>query len=83
MKLKTNFAAKLGFAALVGSLLGLYPMTSQGDVSLESEIRFISWCQHNVDGNSGISNTCVINQCKSLTGQGSNVGPCGDAASLD
>ena len=36
-----------------------------------------SYCQHNIDGDSGIGTYCSNNVCKDLTGQGSNAGPCG------
>lgn len=82
-KPKYGFAVKVIFAASLGVLMGLYPLTSVGDDSeLDSSPMDVSYCQHNVDGNSGIATFCQINRCAIVTGSGSNVGPCGSDGSV-
>ncbi len=39
----------------------------------------VSFCNHSVDGDSGITNFCSVNRCAIHSGLGSGVGPCGTA----
>lgn len=60
-----------GVVGMSGALLN--PFSAEGRVTSANA----NYCQHNIDGNSGIGTFCSDNVCKTLTGQGSNIGLCG------
>jgi hypothetical protein len=74
--------AKVAAAAILGVFIGLSPMTSFGEDVAEAALMGTSYCQHNIDGNSGVATFCQITRCAHATGQGINVGPFGSDESL-
>ncbi|UJP64646.1 hypothetical protein [Mongoliitalea daihaiensis] len=82
LKQTTSAVAKVAAAVTLGVTLGLSPMMSFGEEAAEAALMGISYCQHNIDGNSGIGTFCQITRCAILTGSGSNIGPCGSDESL-
>jgi hypothetical protein len=81
-KSKIEFAVKLMLAAAFGVFLEISPLTSFGDEVPEVEIISASWCQHNINGDSGLATFCQLTYCAHAAGGGSVVGPCGSDASL-
>ncbi|EKB47265.1 hypothetical protein [Cecembia lonarensis] len=76
-KEKLNFMLTAIFAALFGVFVGTSPLTSFANQKTSNELMDVSFCNHSVDGDSGITNFCSVNRCAILTGQGHGVGPCG------
>lgn len=76
-KSKTHFIASLVLASAFGVFLGISPLTSFAEKNSNAELMNISYCLHNVNGNSGIANFCSGNRCAVHTGQGSEHGACG------
>jgi hypothetical protein len=74
---KIEFLITAIFAALFGVIVGTSPLTSFANQSKSNELMDVSYCNHSVNGNSGITNFCNVNRCAILTGQGTGVGPCG------
>jgi hypothetical protein len=76
-KQNIGFILSLAFAMAFGITLGMSPLATFAEESMEFKSLDVAYCQHNVIGDNGIANFCAGTRCAMHTGQGSVVGPCG------